>query len=120
MLESSVSKSGLQSEEKAEKLNRLSVFADLSSLFAEKLWQEQDNRQIRQLITNIVNAIALHLDDDFSFHCGNFLIQMDPDNKEHIFIDQNRRELIQVTALPKKSGPGMQILRAPYRKKAFF
>lgn len=103
-----------------EKFNRLLVFADLSSLFAEQLWQEQNNRQIRQLITNIVTAIALHLDDDFSFHCGNFYVQMDSNNKEHLFIDYNRHEAIRVTAITQKTGLGMQILRVPYHKKATF
>lgn len=103
-----------------EKLNRLQVFADLSSLFAETLWLEQNNLKIRQLITDIVNAIALHLDDQFAFRCGNFFIQMDPDNKEHLFVDYNRHEAIRVTAFPSKKGLGMQILRVPYHKKATF
>lgn len=66
------------------------------------------------------NAIALHLDDQFAFRCGNFFIQMDPDNKEHLFIDYNRHEAIRVTAVPSKKGLGMQILRVPYHKKATF
>lgn len=103
-----------------ERLNRLQVFADLSSLFAEALWLEQNNLKIRQLITNIVNAIALHLDDQFTFRCGNFFIQMDADNKEHLFVDCNRHEAIRVTAVPSKKGLGMQILRMPYHKKATF
>lgn len=100
-----------------DKLNRLQVFADLSSLFAEKLWVEQNNKEIRQLITNIVTATALHLDDQYVFRCGNFLIQMDPNNKEHLFIDQNRNEAVRVTAVPQKKGLGIQILRVPCQTK---
>jgi len=110
--EISVTKSEIN-KKPIDKLNRLHVFANLSTLFDEQLWQEQNNLKICQLITTIVTTIAQHLDDQFTFPCGNFLIKIDYKNKEHLFIDKNRREAICVT----KKALGMQVLRIPYQTK---
>jgi hypothetical protein len=87
-----------------DKLNRMQVFADISSLFDPKLWAEKDEVKIQGLayqILTTLNKYQKEADNLLRFRFGNFVVQIDPINIDHVITDHNQKEKIHIRIIER-------------------
>jgi len=95
-------KLGLSSKSKehtSEKMNHLKMFANISSLFAEQIWLEQNDAEIQRLTIEIfetLNKYSREIDKNNQFQFGNFIIHIDPKGKMHTIENPSTRERVSV------------------------
>lgn len=82
-----------------DKIPRLRVYADISSLFAEQIWLEQNDAEIRRLTIAIFDTLKKYnreIDKNNQFRFGNFIVQIDFIGKTHTIENPTTREKISV------------------------
>lgn len=92
-------------EHTLDKMPRLKVFANISSLFDQKLWAEKDEAKIQGLayqILTTLNKYQKEADNLLQFRFGNFVVQIDPININHVITDHNKKEEIHIRIIERR------------------
>lgn len=88
-----------QKEHTLDKINRLEMASNISDLFDDQIWLEQNDAEIQRLATQTFSEINKHkgeIDKRRQLHFGDFLVQIGKDAINHSIKNLETKEKILV------------------------
>lgn len=88
-----------QKEHTLDKINRLEMLSNISALFADQIWLEQNDAEIQRLATRIFSEINKHkgeIDKRRQLRFGNFLVKIGLNATQHSIENLDTKEKILV------------------------